>query len=346
MKHDSQGAAGVLGHFGLERATVTPLETGLINRTWVVDEQGKKYILQRVNPMFGLEIHEDIAAVTTHLHRKGQITPRLIPTLEDHLYLQQAGRVWRLLSHVPGTTYHTVKNPRQAAEAGKVLGRFHKALLDLDYSFRNRRANVHETETHLQVLRSALDTHRDHPEYRNVRPLAEEILGLAGRLPVLPGTRPRKVHGDPKITNCLFGETSGNGLCLIDFDTLGEMPLPLELGDAMRSWCNPAGENSDETRFSIENFHAGLQGYAREAGDFILIEEWQNIVPATRIICLELAARFCADALNECFFHWNRQLFSSRSLHNQVRAAGQLNTCKSLIRQQDAALQAVRDVFS
>ena len=52
------------------------------------------------------------------------------------------------------------------------------------------------------------------------------------------------MHGDPKISNLMFARDSDRGLCLIDLDTLGPMPIALELGDALRSWCNPAAEDA------------------------------------------------------------------------------------------------------
>ena len=41
-------------------------------------------------------------------------------------------------------------------------------------------------------------------------------------------------------------------------------------------------------------------------------------------ITVELAARFCADALRESYFGWNRARYESASAHNQARVHGQL----------------------
>jgi hypothetical protein len=108
------------------------------------------------------------------------------------------------------------------------------------------------------------------------------------------------------------------------------MPLPLELGDAFRSWCNPAGENAAETHFSAELLYAAASGYARHSSGWITKTEVLSVVPATLTICVELAARFCADALNENFFAWDPGRFGSHSEHSEVRAAGQLALSESL----------------
>ena len=73
------------------------------------------------------------------------------------------------------------------------------------------------------------------------------------------------MHGDPKINNLLFDAATGRALCFIDLDTLGRMPLPLELGDAFRSWCNPAGEDNRQSAFALDLFAAAVDGYAAGA---------------------------------------------------------------------------------
>ena len=159
-------------------------------------------------------------------------------------------------------------------------------------------------------------------------------------LPELPVTPDRIVHGDPKINNILFGHDSDEAICLVDLDTITRMPLPLELGDAMRSWCNPASEDDRYGEFSAPLFRDAVTGYAEVADGWIERAEWSAIVHATQTILVELAARFCADALNESYFGWNPERFSSRTEHNQARAAGQLTVAESLVAQ-SADLEAI-----
>lgn len=323
----------VLRLYGITQAAITPLEIGLINRTWQVVCQQGNYILQQVNPMFGPDIHQDIESITSWLSTRGMITPRLLHTLDQHLYCELDGRIWRVFDYIEGYTVNNVSTPHTAFEAGKLLASFHRALFDLDYSFHNQRSGVHDTNRHLQILRSTLQNQQHHPRYRIILPLATEILDTASRLAPLPELNLRKVHGDPKINNFLFDTNTNQGVCMLDFDTLGNMALPLELGDAMRSWCNPAGENSEQASFSTEYFTAGLQGYASVAADFISKTEWNSIIPATELIYIELAARFCADALNENYFSWDNRRFESHSEHSRIRALSQLNAYKSLVAQ-------------
>ena len=42
-------------------------------------------MLQRVNPMFGQEVHDDIEAITAHVAGKGLRVPRLVRTRDEAL---------------------------------------------------------------------------------------------------------------------------------------------------------------------------------------------------------------------------------------------------------------------
>lgn len=346
MNSDKDLLQAILAHYDLDGAAIHPIHMGNINRSFLVTgPDSRRFVLQRVNPMFPAVIHEDIEAVTRHLEAKGMLTPRLIPARKGQLFVQEKDECWRLLTHVPGHIYDRVGSEAAAFEAAGLLGRFHTALLDLDYEFRAVRPAAHDTARHLEILRTAVNRHQDHPRHEQASALAQDILALAESLPALPAVAERKVHGDPKITNVVFDSTTDRALCLIDFDTLCNMPLHLELGDALRSWCNPAGEDTRETFFSPSLFQAAVQGYAREAGGFILEEEWRAILPATRRIYIELAARFCADILNESYFNWDPKRFNSRSEHNAVRSLGQLNAARALQARFDQAEQIIERAF-
>ena len=315
----------ILARYGMAGATLARLGHGLINRTFLAeDESGRRSVLQALNPIFPPGINDDIDRVTGHLAARGLTTPRLVRTLDGAAWVERHGTIWRMLSWVPGTSLEALWNERQAHAAGMLLARFHDALSDYRHPFSNPRLGVHDTRRHLVALRDALDTHREHPEYGAVRPLAEQILRAADALPRLPDLPDRTVHGDPKIDNLLFDTHAHEAVCLVDLDTLGRMPLPLELGDALRSWCNPVGENATETGFSSELFAAALRGYAGSAGSWLTEEEWRAFVPAIGVIQIELAARFCADALQDCYFAWDQAHYASRCEHNLVRARGQL----------------------
>ncbi|MEL6547218.1 MAG: aminoglycoside phosphotransferase family protein [Myxococcota bacterium] len=320
--------SAVLEHWPIDDAEIEPITFGHINRTYLVRCSFGRFVLQRVAPIFGPEIHQDIYTVTRRLLERGVPTPTLVRTEEGQLYVEEDG-VWRLQTFAPGTTYLRVTDSKLAASAATLLARFHGALSDLDYEFKNTRTGIHDTAKHSAALTEALGHHRDHRAYDAVAPLAEDLQRRWGTLGDFSHLPERPVHGDPKISNVLFDE-SKHAHCMVDLDTLGRMPVVLELGDAFRSWCNRGDEDGEAARFDPEIFRAAMNAYAQAAGDTFTAEERSAVVDGTQTIALELAMRFAADALNESYFGWDAQRFESASAHNLQRARNQAALAQSI----------------
>ena len=317
----------------LTGAPIQPLPGGLINDTWVVGEPPIA-VLQRQHPLFAPSVNEDIEAVTAHVAAKGLLTPRPLRTGRGALFHVDAeGRCWRALTWVDGRTVHRLREPELAAEAGRLVARWHRATEDLDRKFAHVRPGAHDTEAHMSRLRQALHEWPDHRLRRAVGELADEVLTAWQRWHGdLHGTA-RVVHGDLKISNLLFDENR-RALCLLDFDTLSMQPLEVELGDAARSWCNPQGEDVAEAGLDLELFAAAFSSYLREYP--LPADQRRSIVATLERICLELSARFAADALAEAYFGWSSKVAPTRGDHNLLRARGQASLARSVARQRSA----------
>jgi Ser/Thr protein kinase RdoA (MazF antagonist) len=336
-----------LEQLGLSGASLTPLKSGLINKTWLAElADGERRIVQILNRMFPPAINGDIDAVTRRLAERGLVTPRLVPTVDGALWLEQGGAVWRQLSYVPGETVERVPSAAHAREAGALLGRFHDALADFEYEFANARLGVHDLDGHVAALAAALEAHAEHREFAAIESVAAEILELRAQLPSLPEMPDRNVHGDPKISNIVFDVAAPRAVCLIDLDTLARMPVTLELGDALRSWCNAGDEDATDARFDATLFAAAIEGYAATSRAFIDEAEWRGFAAATLRIAVELAARFCADALAESYFGWDAERYTSASAHNLARARGQLALARDIARQREALQTEVERAFA
>lgn len=306
---------------------VSPLTGGLINSTYAVRAASGEFVLQRVHTIFAPGIHDNIAAVTEHLRRRGELSPRLLPTAGGERWadLGEAG-IWRAMTRVPGTSFDAVASPEQARSAGALVARFHTALADVDHPFVVRRT-LHDTPAHLRTLALALVEHPGHRLFAEVEPLARAVLAGAEALPELAPAPLRVGHGDLKFNNILFDATGPEGhvqaRCLIDLDSVAPMPLHHELGDAWRSWCNPAGEEQGAPSFDAAIFAAGLDGYLEALGFELEAVERRNLVHGVEWIALELTARFAADALNERYFGWDPRRFPGAGEHHLHRAKGQ-----------------------
>ncbi|MSP55637.1 MAG: hypothetical protein EXR69_08550 [Myxococcales bacterium] len=306
-------------------------DAGLINRTLLAGEP-PRFVVQRVSRIFGPAVHDDIEAVTAHLDRCGMVTPRLLPTDVGGLWARDAaGDVWRALTFVAGQTVHRLTEPAIAHAAGALVARFHGATDSLDWDYRHVRPGAHNTPAHMLSLEGVASGASAAVD------LAGEILefwaGWQGALD-LPG---RHAHGDLKISNLRFrgaGGDSPEGVCLLDLDTLSLLSIDVELGDALRSWCNPVGEDGMETYFDLRLFEAAMAGY--QSVRTLSGLERAAVVSGAERIALELASRFCRDAIEDCYFGWDVARFPSRVAHNLFRASGQLALARSVRRQRPA----------
>ena len=316
--------------WGWDGAEIATISGGLLNATYAVRRGGAPIaVLQQLHPIFAGEVNLDIDAVTRHLAARGAVTPLLIRTVDGRAWHDHAGRVWRALSWVDGITVHAVPDPAWAEAGGEIVGTFHRAIVDLAHDYAFARAGVHDTRLHLARLADHVAAGGD----AEAVVLGRDILDAARALPAMPDVPRRHCHGDLKISNVLFATAPVRGVCLVDLDTLGWSTMAFEIGDALRSWCNPHGEDAGVVAFDLATFAAAIRGFRAVADPIISADEKTAIVVGLETVCLELAARFAVDVFRDEYFGWDPVRFASRRAHNLVRAYGQL-----------ALGRAVRDV--
>ena len=364
--------AGVLAAWGLEGCVSERVPGGLINTTYLVRAPGApgevRLVLQRLHPIFDAEVNIDIDAVTGHLAAAGMLTPRLVRTNAGQRWLApDDGAVWRGLTYVDGVTLHAMPDVAHAVSAGALVGGFHRALADLDHEFVFRRAGVHDTAAHLRRLAQAVraggaasaagaggaagdEAGAGGDEAALLADgvaLGREILHAGARLPPLGNLPSRAMHGDLKVSNILFARAAPPpaALCIIDLDTLGLQTVAYEMGDALRSWCNPEGEDTPDTRFDLDLFAGAVLGYASGLRGLLAPQEIESLVGGLEVVCVELAARFCADVFEDRYFGWNPERFASRRHHNLVRARGQLTLAHAVAAARPAARERVAAGF-
>jgi len=314
--------ASILKHWSISEPVFPATDGGLINDTFVVGLEPSG-ILQRVNPVFGPEIHQDIEAITDKLAVSGMLTPMLIHTDAGDLCVPTPEGAWRLLSFIPGTTIHTISCAKQAASAAALVGRFHRVTASMDHQFHFIRPGAHDTATHMATLHSVLNASDGHPLEAHIQPLGSAILESWKRWEGDLDLPARICHGDLKISNIRFDSTQQTAICLLDFDTFSHQTISVEMGDAWRSWCNPAGEDDvAAVRFDIEIFRASALAWLSN-GPELSQKEKRNLVPGIERICLELAARFCADAVRQSYFKEDFVRFPTPGTHNLHRAEGE-----------------------
>jgi len=330
----------VMRAYGLADARVSVISDGLMHKTYAVSSSGGEYILQELHPMVSEGSIRDFVRVTDHLQTKGVRSPRCVRTTSGEPLVRHDGRIFRLQTRIAGRTYTSTDDPDLIREAGGAVARFHRGMVDYDSPFESDLV-LHRTREIHADLRAIVEQFAGNPL------MTDDVAGvtamLLDRLPslYLPDDLPlRVVHADLKISNIIFDD-AGHAAALIDLDTCNRMPLPVELGDAFRSWCG-AEEDDPQNAFSLQRFAAGWEGYVRAAGDFVTSEERSRIVQGVILITLELAARFMHDHFADSYFSWDEKRYPSRRAHNLARAQGQLALYRSLEEQRDDAEMIVR----
>lgn len=322
-----------------------PLGHGNINDTWrVVLADGTRLVLQRLRP----EIFADPAAVmanmrlvTEHLGRlpeHGNAFFRLVANPQGLDYLLDAsGCCWRLLTHIDHTrTLARLNTTTQAREIGTLLGRFHLLTADLDCrSLADPLPGFHCTPRYLEqfdAVKGARPPANDDEAWccdliEQLRPLAAVLEEAKHRL------SQRVIHGDPKAANFLFAVDADRAVGLIDFDTVKPGLLLYDLGDCLRSCCNPLGEAHpvpDDTVFDPELFAALMDGYLGQAGHLLSPADRELLVTSAAVISFELGVRFFTDHLGG-----DRYFKVSQPGQNLHRALIQLHLNRSIRAQQE-----------
>lgn len=328
--------AAVRRAYGLE-ADAEPIRGGWINDTYCVSRAGQRVVLQKLHPVFAGEVNEDIDRITRFLAERGQTTPRLVRTDAGAPYVTEDG-VWRVITFVPGRTFDRM-TPSRARAAGRLVGRFHRLVRDLDHTFGFTRPGAHDTAAHLAKLRGLVGTER------RFDALANDVLSLADGLPSRTALPTQIVHGDLKASNLRFDAAGQEAIALLDLDTLAHGTVDIDLGDALRSWCN-RDEADPESSFDVPTFEAALRGWAEGGRGAFTVAEARAVVAGVETLAVELASRFAADVYEDRYFGFDATRFDGRRAHNLARTRGQLALARSIRRQRDALHEIVMSVFA
>jgi Ser/Thr protein kinase RdoA (MazF antagonist) len=144
---------------------------------------------------------------------------------------------------------------------------------------------------------------------------------------VNPFFKKRVTHHDTKISNVLF-DSNNKGLCVIDLDTVMPGYFISDVGDMMRTYLSPAGE--EETDFSKINireeyFEAIANGYLSEMQDELTDTEKDHFIYAGKFMIYMQALRFMADYLNNDIYYGAKY-----ETHNLNRAINQITLLNKL----------------
>jgi Ser/Thr protein kinase RdoA (MazF antagonist) len=323
---------------------------GNINDTYLVTidtdlPEEKQFVLQRINTQVFKQpklIMQNMRAFTEHMRRRARDEghqwemPRVIPACDGlDFYMDPDGNFWRAISYVHGArSFETIKDAALAREVGYALGTFQYLISDLPTDkLADTLEGFHIMPRYLQNFNRAF-SHNGFKSNAEVKYCLNFIEQRREFAHILENAREqgklhlRPVHGDPKVNNVMIDEVTGRAISLVDLDTVKPGLIHYDIGDCMRSGCNPLGEETEQweaVQFDPEIGAAILEGYLTQARNFLTEADYDYLFDSIRLLALELGVRFFTDYLDG-----NVYFKVKHPQHNLQRALVQFKLTESI----------------
>lgn len=345
-----------------------PFGNGNINDTFLVTVDvpiDHQFVLQRINTQVFPHpqwVMENMRTVTEHIHTQLQRepldrrweTPRVLLTKDgqDH-FEDRDGSFWRAISFIDESqALDQIQDVEHAQEVGFALGTFHRLIQGIPaIALKDTLAGFHITPRYFQQYERALAAFEATPESQSRSPELQHCLEWVrdrqefvtvlesakerGELPL------RIMHGDPKVNNVMIDIATQKAISLVDLDTVKPGLIHYDIGDCLRSGCNPLGEEVEDWRsvkFDLDLCRGLLNGYISVMANSLTSADYDYIYDAVRLITFELGLRFLSDHLAG-----NVYFKVKDDTHNLRRALVQFQLMNS-IEQQEEPIRAMVQV--
>ncbi len=346
-------------NFGGRLIFAEPLGHGNINSTFVVyfsfiSRPPKRFILQRINTdVFTdpLGLMENIRKITEFLRDKiisrggdpKRETLTLVPSKDGRPFVRdESGGFWRAYEFIEFAKAYQTASIELFESSGRAFGRFQRMLYDFPANeLVETIPNFHNTRIRFNNL---MDAESLDSQGRKSSVL-EELAFVKARedfCPVLTylldkGLIPLGVtHNDTKLNNVLIDDHTGEGVCVVDLDTVMPGSPLYDFGDSIRFGANTAGEEEGDlslVNFSLPLFEAYCRGFLPEAR--LCEAEIDHLPEAAILMTLECGIRFLEDFLRGDIYFKTR-----KGGHNLSRARTQFR----LVAQMEENLPQIREI--
>jgi aminoglycoside phosphotransferase (APT) family kinase protein len=351
--NEQHDLAAVVSHFEIPGvfSGATPYGSGHINDSYsavvLQDNQEARYLVQRMNHHIfkdPIAVMENIQRVTAHLaeqligakDRDRRVLALVTARDGRAWHADEGGNYWRAYHFIEkASSYDAVESPEQAYQAGKAFGQFQKMLASMPSPrLHETIPDFHHTPKRFAALKRAI---AEDVANRAAGAKQEIDFALAHESIVdvlVSANLPERVtHNDTKFNNVLLDDATGEGICVIDLDTVMPGLAAYDFGDMVRTTTSPAMEDEqDLSKVSMEfsMFEALTRGYLDAAGSFLTKAEKQHLAIAGKLITLEVGIRFLTDHLaGDTYFKVHREG------HNLDRCRTQFKLVESIERQEE-----------
>jgi hypothetical protein len=340
-----------------------PHGAGHINDTYLGSYQtsrgAQRFVHQRINHNVFKQpekLMENIERVTGYARQRiiqsggdpERETLTLVPTRDGKSFYKTAeGEYWRTYVFINGArTYEIVEDLRHVYSAAKAFGNFQKLLDSLPGE------RLHETIPGFHHTRRRFDTFRQAVENdaaNRAKTIRSEINFYLKREAIASlviarlesGQLPERItHNDTKLNNVLIDNLTGDGVCVIDLDTMMPGSALYDFGDLVRMGTATAPEDEpDLSKVGVDlNMFTWLaRGYLDATRDFLTAQEVDLLAYAGQLITFEQGIRFLSDYLNGDIYYKIHH-----PEHNLERTRTQLKMLKEMEAKQDEMEAIIR----
>ena len=343
-----------------EVSSVSPHGNGHINDTYLVTcteaDRPERYVLQHINRHVfhnPAAVMRNIERVTSHLAAQLPDEPdsdrrvlTLISTRDDHAWYEDAaGEIWRAYGFIPAAhSVDTASSSQEAFQAARAFGLFQRQLATLPAPrLEETIPDFHHTPRRFAALEKAISSDICNRAAQAKREIEFALAHHSITATLINAGLPERItHNDTKLNNVLFDDASGEGICVIDLDTVMPGLALYDFGDMVRTTTSPADEDERElskVTMQFEMFEALVRGYLSTAGGFLTKAERQLLAFSGKLITFETGIRFLADYLSgDTYFKIHREG------HNLDRCRTQFKLVESIERQEDLMNRLVESI--
>jgi aminoglycoside phosphotransferase (APT) family kinase protein len=259
--------------------------------------------------------------------------------------VDEKGSYWRAYRFIErARTYDAVESAQQAFQAAKAFGQFQKLLAGLPAPrLHDTIPDFHHTPKRFVALEEAIAS-----DVAGRAILAKPEIGFALAHQsivsiLLDANLPERVtHNDTKFNNVMLDDATGEGVCVVDLDTVMPGLALYDFGDMVRTTTSPAEEDElDLSRVTMQfpMFEALVRGYLASAGGFLTKAEKQYLAFSGKLITFEIGIRFLTDYLaGDTYFKVHREG------HNLDRCRTQFKLVESIERQEERMQRLIESI--
>lgn len=296
--------------FGIDEIiSITEINGGHINNTFLIESKNGRYILQSLNSEVFLKpktVMKNIAKLQRVFENTEQTyvqVPHYLYNSDNLNYTEHDGKIYRMYEYIePSET--DLNNKYRSA--GFAFGSFIRILGEKSTKLEPTIENYHSYSAYFAQLVTA-DKNSSLKKIDSIIMRRLDSLEDTLKQVFTVDFPKRNIHGDAKINNIILGKNT----TVIDLDTVMKGYAAIDYGDMIRSFCTSEKLNLTLIRDTTNGFAEGLNGTLND-------DEIYSLYYGILYVTGELAVRYLTDYLSGGKYFKDKTASSCLSRANEL----------------------------